>query len=431
MYGVNNYFGGGYGGFGMGGGNNIFGNLAAMNDMKLYQALNKRAGSSSSSVGGIGSTKPSSPGMSADTKSFIKQYQSHMTDMMDAANDLMSAGSKSVDASSSNTSVADADLTWKTATRAQYEIDVQQIATQQSNVSQGFEGAAANEVSSAGKFVISSSKGEVNINLADYADKGTNQEALEAAAKDINAGKIGVNAKVVVDENNKASLQLESTDTGANNGFTVLDRVGTFATDSGLSNVSKRAQDAIYTIDNERRTSSRNTIDLDGFKLEAKLKGVGKATITVGQDMEKTTSAVEDLISAYNGALKFLNNKSDMGSGVLKQMSNMLHLPVSEDSLKRVGITVSKDGTLNLDKDKFNKKMKESPDLTNSIISGSYSLAQGIMKDAKQGMSISSQKLIDNTQDFLSMPTGRSYSRSTFSSLLKNDSSLSMLDSLA
>lgn len=418
---------------------------AADNHAKLYQNLASRLGEDAavkytgvskaeaaaafSERGSTGAT-----GSAADARNFVQSYSKQMTALKSAASDLLNAGSSALSASSSNAKVLEGSIAYKSAASGTYQFDVAQLAQQQVNTSQQYEASGANTIAGGGELQIQSGKGETLIDLSKYAGAATNAEAMSALAEDINKAGLGVSAQAVM-KDGKVSLSLTAAETGAANGFQAN---GVFAVSSGLSNASQAAQDAVYQVDGKSYTSSSNKVQLDMFKVDVTLKGTGSASLTVGADAGQTADKVSKLLDTYNKSLTFLNDNYQKGSGVIRQMSNMLHLPVSEKSLNSIGINVAKDGTMSLDREKFLGAMSENPDSTREIVNGSYSLAQGLMNDANQGSAISSAKLTDGIRQEVSQEQaairsqfgGYSYGYSSYAMLLNYKSMGTLLNTL-
>lgn len=308
-----------------------YSNLAQMNNNKLSQILSKRSGSSASKANGL----------SASASNFLKQYQNKMTEMMNTANSMRSMGSNGsygeMVLSSSDSSVMEAQSYYKLSQAETYDVNVEQLAASQVNASA--ELTASDTASMSGQLTIATNSKTLNINL-DSLSGTTNEEKLNALAKEVNRYSAGVSASVVKD-NGKVSLQIKGTSTGKNNGFIVS---GDFASQNGLDQVKQSAQDAKYTVDGQQKTSSSNTVDLGGYKISATLKKEGKAKITVGADPNASADKVQKLVDSFNDTLKLLNDNSEMGAGVLKQMRKMIVPPTSEKSLNMAGITIGKIG---------------------------------------------------------------------------------------
>lgn len=118
------------------------------------------------------------------------------------------------------------------------------------------------------------------------------------------------------------------------------------------------------------------------------------------ETVQKTVDAVQNMVSSYNDTLKLLNDNGDRGSGVVNQIANMVKGPMAEEGMELLGISVNKDGTLSLDKDKLtdvlNTESEESLKFYKDLIGGIHGVADGISQIAGKGSNAQAQKLIEN-----------------------------------
>lgn len=384
------------------GGSGYYNYNNTINQLRLNQALGKHNTTSSTNFYDKKYTNLAKSTY-ADSQSFIKKYNSSMSDLLQSANSLKKTNSTSVlndkSAVSSDPAVLTANkkYSWD-RTNSNFNIDVKQLAAAQTNTSA--EVKASDLAAADATFVINGPNGAASIAVSATNDNGvqkTNQELYNDIAKQVNGANSGVNASVI-EKDGKISLQLTSAKTGEENGFSVQ---GSFAASAGLQNITQNAQDAIYSVSQnngqaKEYTSSSNKISLDNGKIDVSLKKTGTSNVYMGVDTDKVTNAVSDLVEKYNASLKVLNDNADRGTGVMRQLSNMLHGPMSEEKMAKIGISTNKDGTLSLDKDKLAKSLKEDQNLTTDIIGGSFGLAQGLFSDARSGLTMPSNSLINN-----------------------------------
>lgn len=385
------------------GSSGIYGNYydySAINRYRLQQSLNER---SVSPVSKISKVKQVTSQVT-DSVDFLKKYNTSMSDLMSDANKLRSNNSTGVlnerTVSSSDSSVLTAEKKFNLGTSMDnYSVDVQQLAAAQSNVSSAVDSKEL-AVSDA-NFNIITNTGNVSFQVSATNENGeqkTNKQLLQDTAKEINQNKnLGVTASVI-EKDGKSSLQITAKETGEKNSFLVS---GDFAQETGLTQAATSAQDAKYTIKQndgkaKEYSSASNNISLNYGKIAATLKKTGSADISVGMDTSKVVSAVDDLVSSYNHSLKVLNDNADRGTGVTRQLSNVLRGIGSEKSMELVGISVNKDGTLALDKDKLTSSLQKDPKLTKDILGGSAGLAQGAFQSARSGLTTPSSSLINN-----------------------------------
>ncbi len=387
---ISNYYGN-YNNFS----NSYFNSTNALNQLKLQQALDKLDKKSSSSSNSATSS------LSSNASTFLRNYDSAMSDLMSAANslrDVNSSGvSNSLTVNSSDSDVLTASKNYTLRKPESFDVSVQQLAAAQQNVSTAVTSNA--KATEDANFSIVTNKGTANINVSsvnEYGVQKTNRQLLNDVAKEINRQSVGVKASVETTKDGKSVLKLTSKETGTDNSFIVN---GEFAKNNGLSEATTAAQNAQYSVTDsngftEEFTSSSNNVSLDYGKASMTLKSVGDATVSVGVDNKNIADAVENLVDKFNKALSVVSSNADRGSGVKNQLSQMLSGPAPEKSLKLIGITKNADGSLSLNKDTLLEKLDEDPELIKDIISGNHGLAQGAYRSAESGMSRSANSLI-------------------------------------
>lgn len=123
--------------------------------------------------------------------------------------------------------------------------------------------------------------------------------------------------------------------------------------------------------------------------------------------VKATVNAAQNMVDQYNDSLEMLNKNAERGPGVMDQIARMAGDPAPMASMKMVGVSVKKDGTLALDKDVMTKALKtENPEqlkLYKDIIGSSTGIAGGVQNDARAGLRTSAGKLIGN--DLATMQT--------------------------
>lgn len=368
---------------------------ASLNEAKLQQTLQKVSSR-------YGANKSQSETLKTNSMSFLKSYNSTMSDVMSSSNSLRNLNSSSVTneltANSSDTSIVDAKTNYKVRSSDTYDISVQQLAAAQVNTSTAVN--SKDLATADASFDITTSSGIASINVSTVDSNGnqkTNKQMLSDVAKEINNQNLGVSASVV-EKDGKSSLQITSKQTGAQNGFTVS---GDYAQNTGMTNVSQVAQDAQYSVktnggETKQYTSSTNEVSLDYGKITANLKKTGDATVSTGISDKSIVSSMEELVNSYNSALKVLQNNESRGTGVARQLQSMSRSLGSSEDMELLGISKNKDGTLSLNKDKLTKSLSENADLTKDVISGTGGFADTLFTKAQNALTTSSNSLINN-----------------------------------
>ncbi len=379
--------------------NNMYGIYNSYNNYRLQTALAKHGLSGSNNTSSRTGTAMGTNNASVD---FVKQYNTTMANLLSSANSLMAANSSGAAAdlsvTSSNTDIAQASIQYKPREAKTMTLDVQQLAqAQQNNSSEVLGGQTATENMN---FKIESAQGRViNVNVNSVYDNGaakTNRQMLREAAEQINSAGGSVRAKVIEKDGN-VSLQISGKETGLQNAFTVS---GNFGPAKDMDQEITSAQNAQYNVTENGVTrsyaSDTNNIGLDLGRIGVQLKDTGSVQISTAPDDKKIISAVEDLVKSYNSAIELLSSNSGRGSGVERQLRNMLMGLAPEKSLDLVGITTNKDGTLKVNAETLAEKLKKDPTLTREIISGANGMAARAYGKATSALEANSVSLINN-----------------------------------
>lgn len=382
--------------------NSLYSYQSSINSLRLTQALSNNPRLNQSYSSSSSSSIVSRKAAANANVSFVKDYSSTMSDLMNAANELRSSNKNGAMSdlaiTSTNTDVATASGKLLVKNDKEYELSVEQIAQAQVNVSDGVKGSEY--AKSAMNFTVGDGKNSVNVRVGTTKANGgsrTNAQMLQEAADQINKSKVGVTASVV-QKDGVASLQLEGKETGEGKNFTVSGELGAAA---GAENVKTEAANAKYSVTADGRTteyeSDKNNVSIGYYGVDVELKKAGEATLKAGVNSGNVASALGDLVDAYNSTLKFLNDNYDRGSGVSRQLRNMISGIGSEQSLKQLGITVNKDATLSFSKSTFEKNMQKDPSLTKSLVSGMGGIADRMFNKASSAMNVSSRSLINGS----------------------------------
>lgn len=336
---------------------------------------------------------------------FLKSYNSSMSALMTSANALKTANRSGIwnkaTAQSANKNVLDVKQNYtmgSLGTKDSYQINVKKLAKAQKNVSTGMEKNTL--ASTDAELSVSTEKGNFTFRVKAKDAKGTqktNGQMMREMADTINKSGIGINASINT-KDGKSQMVLEAKETGKKNTFALS---GDFADKNGLTKPVVEADDAEYTVskngqEEKTYTSESNQVSLDYGRLTADLYQVGESTVQIGVHEDKVVSAVKDLVSNYNDTVKMLAKNAERGSGVERQLSRMLDIPISEKSLSLVGLSQDKNGLLQLDESKLKESLSKNPALTKDVLGGSFSIANTMFENGRQGLSQTGASLIEN-----------------------------------
>lgn len=251
------------------------------------------------------------------------------------------------------------------------------------------------------------SGGEIVAKIVNTGEKGTpyrltltSKETGEDSAISFYAGKKDSNGKYQEDANAKkifGDLGWELDTTGSID--PAKNKKGYGIKEASLH--IQTAQNAEFTLDGIKMFRSSNTVTDLGVGMTLTLKKTGEINFDVQQDFEGVTKAMQDLADAYNDLVTNLNTATDYNSetgtkGTLQGISEVNSIRSSiladlfdsqvvdgttEDangnkvntkvmlSMQDFGLSLNKAGTLSFNSSKFEKKVKEDPDSTESFFS--------------------------------------------------------------
>lgn len=150
-----------------------------------------------------------------------------------------------------------------------------------------------------------------------------------------------------------------------------------------------------YTASMKNLSSAASAVS--GQNFDKLLYGTaGAGSVPTDEAIDKTTAAVEKLVTQFNDTLSLLNKNADRGGGVSTQIERMVQSPTSERSMELIGITTQKDGTLKVDTEKLKTALREKTSTVRDVVAGNFGMAQGMSRDSVQGLNQSAASLISN-----------------------------------
>ena len=270
-------------------------------------------------------------------------------------------------------------------------------------------------------------KVDKNTTYRDLADKINDATGGEIVAKIVNTGEKNNPYRLTLTskdtgEDNAISFYAGKKDTSSgkyqidNNAKEIFKKLGWELDDSKQVDPSKdkkgygvkgkdahiqTAQNAEFTLDGIKMSRSSNTVTDLGVGMTLTLNKKGEINFDVQQDFEGVTKAMQDLVDAYNALVVNLNTATDYNSetktaGTLQGVSEVNSIRTNilgglfdsqvvngtvEDangnkvsakvmlSMQDFGLSLNDAGTLDFDSSKFEKKVKEDPDSTESFFS--------------------------------------------------------------
>lgn len=250
----------------------------------------------------------------------------------------------------------------------------------------------------AGQTAFTAKTGSVDITIP----IGATENTLAGIRDKINAAASGVSAAIVTDASG-SRLSLQSTATGAANGFRVVvadsdagnsDAVGLSrlaydpAGGGAQLTLAQSAANTQATINGIAVSSASNTLDnvIDGITFNLGKVTTQPVTVNITRNTDAIKAKVAAFVAAYNTLNGFLSSATHydatskqgallQGDGTTTGIQNQLHALISQGSpasavfktLSTIGVEVQKDGSLKLDDTAFNAAVAKLPELTKAL----------------------------------------------------------------
>lgn len=280
-----------------------------------------------------------------------------------------------------------------------YQIEVDQLATAQKQVSAGY--ASSSSTVGSGTLTFTSGSGSFSVNVAATDSLATIQSNINAAS-----GNNSVQASIINVDNGSggtvSKLVLTSTKTGSANAVTVTasdsdgnntDAVGLSALASNNLTQVAAAQDALIKVDGQQVTSATNSIStvVTGLTMNLTQAQAGvTTTLTVGTDNSPLTAALQNLVKQYNAyqtsysSLTSYDTTSKVAgpllgdataTGTNRALRSIFGANVSTGSatvqnLADIGIQIDSSGVMSLDKTKLDSALQADPNAVRSLLTG-------------------------------------------------------------
>jgi len=290
-------------------------------------------------------------------------------------------------ATSSNTSAVSLSSSG-TARPGTYSVRIVSLASEQRTYSSAQASSSA-DLNQAGNFTITQG-------ASNYVVAVTATDSLEDIATKINGLGGKLSASVFFDGTNNR-LQIRSSQTGAANGFSIVEQGGV---DLGLDDVGaikQAAKDAELQIDTFTVTSSTNTIAgaIEGVTLNLQETTASAFTIAVKSNPAAMKTSLQSFVDKYNSVISRIHSVAGYGSttassAALKSdaalrtitggLSNTMLTQVggTMSTFADLGIKLNNNGTLKLDDAKLTASLNSNPEAFARALAGD-STGDGVM----------------------------------------------------
>jgi len=217
----------------------------------------------------------------------------------------------------------------------------------------------------ADRFVANSNKildsdlqtGSISINGEEISINGLSSEEISDKINDLE----GITSYIIRNDDDNTQIQVISDDTGYNNDVNI-----DYSSSSLSFNTYTQAQDTEYTINGVESTDSDTDVDVLGVGVN--VKSVGNVNISSITDTKAIIEGLESFVSDYNSLVDIFKDnfsKDGMFSGdsTLRQLqTTMQGMNSGENSLSDLGISVDREGYIDINENKLQLSLKEDSD---------------------------------------------------------------------
>ncbi len=274
-------------------------------------------------------------------------------------------------ATSSDPEIATAEYVGDTTfftTEEGFEIEVLQLATPQTNISNFLKRGEYD-------FAPGSYSFDLNINSNSYEfqyninSSDSNEDVLHKLARLFNNAHIGIKADILNGSQQMAAMRLESTQTGLapreSAIFQIIPENTPQSRDAmrvlGIDSVTAPAENAEFLLNGNKHSSYLNTITINN-SFSVTLKGVSKKNdpVVIGfkSGSQAVTDDVELLIQSFNSILSIADKYKESNESNEKLLKDMGAVSKTfSSSLKGMGLSVTDNGQIAIDRDKLEKSI--------------------------------------------------------------------------
>jgi flagellar hook-associated protein 2 len=297
------------------------------------------------------------------------------------------------------------------ASESKFSLEVHDLALEYRAYSDS-QDSLTNQLSLSGDMNIQIGTGDPHVIAIESTD------SLNSIVSKINDANIGVKATTVYD-GSRYRLQLRGTATGAGNEVTVS------GIDMGLNavgNLKQQAQSAHVTIDGIDVYSKTNQISgaIPGVSISVSKETTSPVTVEVKPDASTLKTKIQSVVDSYNAVIKKVqtlagygttkaSNEQLAGDSILRQLTmkmsgsigNAVDTGTAYSTMRSIGISLNRDGTLSLDESTLTKAVSANPESVSKILAGNASSA-GIMdnmSDLVKTFTIGSNALLNSRRD--------------------------------
>lgn len=312
------------------------------------------------------------------------------------------------------------------------ELEIRSLASSQENLGLFLPEAKVGLVPDTYSFDVSINEMNYEFQFA-VGESETNRDVQERLVRLINNSGVGIRAELA-EADGRTSLRLTSEATGLSQGKTHLFHISDDKTSKragtveyfGLDYISREAANADISVNGEERSPSSNHFTI-GKLFEVQLNGITEegSPVTLGlkTDVESLTDNISYLIGGYNDFVKAASSYVETQSKSRQLVNEMKGIAgIYSNSLESLGVTLSEDGTLSVDRELLRQSAMQSEDVAETFES-LKNLSDMLLKKSNQ-VSLNPMNYVQKTvvayknpgHNFVSPYTTSAYSGMMFNS---------------
>ena len=233
---------------------------------------------------------------------------------------------------------------------APIEVEILQVATGQVNTGVSLSATAIDpDITGTQTFEIEID-GNVHTLSFDAQLTANNRTIQQQMANAINSANLGITANVQSGAGGTSALNIVSGTTGsaAATQFNIRDvGSGNIVSQLGVQNITQAAQDAIFTVNGETRTSATNNVTLaPNLGVTLREATTSPVTVTSTTDPDFAANQIRDMVNSFNSLMGIARDNFATNPRLQNDLMGILN--VSGGALGRMGINVGRDGTLSI-----------------------------------------------------------------------------------
>jgi flagellar hook-associated protein 2 len=241
-----------------------------------------------------------------------------------------------------------------------FTVEVKQLATGQKNLGNFLKDNSLDILPGSYSFDLTTTTNSYEFQYKVNPDD-TNRSILGRLSNLINSAGIGLSSSLISDDNNNTALEIQSKQTGINEGEPYLfhiapdgsnlsrSAIGTL----GIDQIASEAHNSAFLLNGQERSSFSNKFTINNT-FELTLNGISEddnpAKIGYKTNVEAISDNIGKLVSSYNKMIQTAHDYSDRQQDSSKLLSDMGNVAKGfKGEFERIGLMVQDDGSIQID----------------------------------------------------------------------------------